>query len=146
MKIMNVLLSSVVIGLLGVGSASAQTHPCDQGAPSSQTVTTSAQHKVQLCARASDAPEAFTVYTNGTATDLRALTLVVAPNALGLALYEGPRDLTFTAGTVIIEVTIWNRAYPGGPSQESARSSPLSLSAVVGNPNPTAPVGIRVVR
>jgi hypothetical protein len=142
-----VRLIVLVLALLALPSmAVAQTHPCDQSAPTTQTVTTSAQHKVQFCAKPVDVPEAFTVYTNGTASDLRALTLVVAPNALGYALYEGPKNMTFPAGTVILELTLWNREYSGGPSQESARSSPLSLTGVVGNPVPTAPAGLRVVR
>lgn len=137
-----------IIGALLMWStaASAQTHPCDQATPTTQTVTTGAQHKVQFCAKPSDAPEAFTVYVNGVASDLRALTLVVAANALGYALYEGPKDLTFAVGTYTVQLTVWNREFTGGPSQESEKSPPFSLSAVVGNPPPVAPKVIGVVR
>jgi hypothetical protein len=139
-------IATAVVCLALTGEVEAQTHPCDQPALTTQTVTTGAQHRVQFCAKPADAPEAFTIYTNGTASDLRALTLVVAPNALGYALYQGPQDLQFAAGAVVIEVTLWNREYAGGPSQESARSAPLSLTGVVGTPVPAAPVGLRVVR
>jgi hypothetical protein len=125
---------------------SAQTHPCDQNAPTSVTVGSAAAHKVQFCAKPADAPEAFSVYVNGIASDLRPLTMVVAANAQGFALYEGPRELQFPTGSHQVQVSVWAPEFTGGPSRESAKSSPLSLTAVANNPPATAPKILGIIR
>jgi len=132
--------------LLIPATLSAQTHPCDAAAPTTAIVVVGTSYKVQFCAKPAEAPEAFTVYLNGVASDLRPLTLVTAANAAGLAFYEGPREMSFPRGLHSLQVTIWNTQYVGGPSQESAKSNPLALSAVDSLPIPTAPKLIGVAR
>lgn len=135
------MLYALALGLLLIGSlAEAQTHPCDIAAPASQTVSSSAVHRVQFCARPADNPEALTVYVNGTASDLRPLTVVQAPNPSGLALYEGPRDLQFQRGSYVVQVSIWNTPFPGSAVQESGKSNPLSLGVVDEQPPPSTPL------
>jgi hypothetical protein len=141
------LALALALLLCGCLPASAQTHPCDQPAPTSATVSSSGAYKVQFCAKPSDGLEAFVVYVNGTtAADLRPLTMVSAPNVSGYALYEGPKELTFPRGSYVVEVAVYNRPYPGGPTQLSARSSPLALAAVDDNPPPAAPKVMGVVK
>lgn len=130
----------------GTVSHAAQTHPCDQAARTSQTIGSAAVSSVQFCANPSEGPEAFTIYTNGIASDLRPLTMTVAPNALGKALYEGPRELHFAKGSYVIQVTLWNTPFDGGASQESAKSDPLSLSAVDERPPAEAPKIVGLIR
>ena len=127
--------------------AAAQTHPCDQPAPTTATVSSSGAYKAQFCAKPSDGLEAFVVYVNGTtAADLRPLVMVAAPNTAGFALYEGPKDLTFPRGSYVVELAVYNRQYAGGPTQLSAKSSPLSLSAVDDNPPAAAPKIMGVIK
>lgn len=130
-------LALLMIASVPVG---AQVHPCDTAAPISQTVSSSAVHRVQFCAKPSENPEALTVYVNGTASDLRPLTVVQAQNPSGLALYEGPRELQFPRGSYVVEVTIWNTPIPGGAVQESGKSNPLSLGVVDEQPPPSQPL------
>jgi hypothetical protein len=129
----------VLVVVLVASSASAQTHPCDQPAPASVTVQSSGTYKPQFCAKPADGLEAFVIYLNGTASELRPLVMVAAPNAAGLALYEGPQDLRFPRGSYVVEVAVYNRQYEGGPVQASAKSNPLSLAAVDDTPAPAAP-------
>lgn len=136
------LCAFVLLPVMGL----AQTHPCDQPAPSSVTVSSGSAHKVQFCALASDKPEAFTIYIDNVASDLRPLTMVAPPSATGLALYEGPRELQFATGNHVVQVSLWNVQFTGGPSQEGAKSAPLSLSAVVNNPPAAAPSIRGIVR
>ena len=143
------LAAAVLLGgliLLLPSFVLAQTHPCDASAPTTITVSSGTAHKVQFCARPSDAPEAFTVYLDNVASDLRPLTLVVAASATGLALYEGPKELTFPTGNHVLQLTLWNREYSGGPSQESDKSDPLSLAALTGNPRAVKPIIKGIVR
>jgi hypothetical protein len=138
----------LMLGLVLSGAVvqSQSTHPCDQVAPTTLTVQSSGTYKVQFCAKPSDQPEAFTVYTNTVASDLRPLTLVVAANALGNALYEGPQELRFPRGTYQVELSLWNRQYAGGPTQEGAKSAPLSLTGVDDTPPAAAPVIMGIIR
>jgi hypothetical protein len=61
-------------------------------------------------------------------------------------LYEGPKELSFPKGSYLIEVAVYNRPYAGGPTQLSAKSSPLSLAAVDDNPPAAAPKILGVVK
>jgi hypothetical protein len=128
--------------LLSVGQTQ---HPCDVLPPSSAIVVTGTTYEVQFCALVADMPEAFTVYTNGVASDLRPLTQSGAPNAAGRALYIGPKEMRFARGTYILHVTVWNNSNTG-IAQESPLSNPLTLSAVDSLPRPTAPVLMGVVK
>ena len=139
-----VVTAALFLGL--ASGAQAQTHPCDQTAPTSVTVQSSGTYKAQFCAKPSDGLEAFVVYVNGVASDLRPLTMTVAANASGYALYEGPQELRFQRGSYQVQVSVYNRPYPGGPTQESGRSSPLSLSAVDDMPPPAAPKLMNVIK
>ena len=124
-----------------------QVHPCDTTTPTSGVVVVGTSYKVQFCAKPAEAPEAFTVYLNGVASELRPLTLISNTSASGYALYEGPRELSFPRGTHTLEVTVWNKQFqPNGPSQESPRSNPLALTAVDNLPRPTAPKLLGVVK
>lgn len=127
--------------ILGVAVVltSSQVHPCDAVAPTNVTVVSGAPLKVQFCARPIDAPEAFTVYTDGTPSDLRPMTMTTPPNSFGDALYEGPRELQFAKGSYVIQITLWNTPFPGAASQEGAKSLPLSLTANVSLPLAGAP-------
>jgi hypothetical protein len=137
----------VLLSLLFAVPATAQTHPCDQPAQTSATVSSSGAYKVQFCAKPSDQLEAFVVYVNGgVAADLRPLTMVTAANVAGYALYEGPKELSFPRGTYLVEVAVYNRPFSGGPTQLSAKSSPLSLAAVDDNPPAAAPKILGVIK
>lgn len=139
-----------VLVIVGFGAAlrtyAQVVHPCDTGAPVSQTVSSAAPHRAQFCAKPSESPEALTVYINSTASDLRPLTVVQAPNPSGFALYEGPLDLQFARGSYVVQVTVWNTPFPGSAAQESGKSNPLSLSVVDEQPPPTAPLLKGVIR
>lgn len=133
--------------LLGIASsAQAQTHPCDQTAPTTVTVQSSGTYKAQFCAKPADGLEAMVVYVNGTASDLRPLVMTVAANAAGFALYEGPQELRFPRGSYQVQVSVYNRAYPDGPTQESGRSNPLALTGVDDNPPPSTPKLMGIIR
>jgi hypothetical protein len=134
------------LSLLLLALATPQSHPCDQPAANSATVSSQATMKVQFCAKASEAPDAVTVYVNGVAKVRSALTMVMAQNALGFALYEGPKELQFSRGSYVVELTVWAPEFPGGPSQESARSLPFSLAVVDSTPPPTAPKILGIIK
>lgn len=131
----------VVVGvLLFAGSASAQTHPCNEPRPTSQTIQTGAPHVDQICARPSDNPQGFIRIINGQPSDLLPLVMVLQPNAQGLALYECQCDVQFPKGTYQYQVRTYNVNVFTGETQLSEPSLPFVLAVVDDNPPPTAPI------
>lgn len=140
------VLTGVVV-TIAAAPASAQTHPCDGAAPTQVTVNSNGTFAVAFCSPASDQIQALTVYLDGVASDLRAVTQVTnVANAEGEHLYQGPRELQFPVGTHEVTISVWNYDIEGGVAQESPRSAPLALSAIVGNPAPRVPEIRGVVR
>lgn len=136
-------MTALLLILLGL---SAQTHPCDGTWSSGQTIRSGAEYRVEFCALASDQPEAFTLYVNSVASDLRPLTLLQQANSAGYALYTGPRELRFPRGEYVLEMTLWNTPYPGAPAVEGGRSSPFRLAVVDDLPSASAPMILRLAR
>lgn len=143
---MGSLLIVVMLLLFGVSVGLAQTHPCDQPAPTTTVIQSGAPHKISFCSLASDNVEAVVAYVDGQAFDLLAVTARTAPSATGMVLYESPLFLQTTRGEHVLEAATYNRNALTGQLQLGARSLPFGFAAVDNTPLPTAPAIKGVMR
>lgn len=130
----------VLLSLCLTRTAQAQTHPCDQPAPATQTIQSGAPHKVAFCSAQTANVEALVAYVDGQAFDLLAIVAKTAPSASGMVLYESPLFLQVAKGTHVLEAALYNRNQFTNTLQLGAKSAPFSFDAVEDTPLPTAPV------
>lgn len=142
------LTYGVAIAALGVWAVTlrAQTHPCDQPAPSTTTILGGAPHRVQFCLPQSDQPEALLATVDGVATDLVPVTAKTGPSATGQALYESGLFLQVPRGTHVLVLAAYNRDQVTGQLQLGTASAPFTFAAVDDTPRPGAPTVKGVVR
>lgn len=133
--------------VLCAATVTAQTHPCDSAAPTTQVIQSGAPHKVEFCAKASDNVEAVVMYVDGAAFDLLAVTAKTAPSGAGDVLYETPPFLQVSRGDHTLDAAAYNRNALTGQLQLGPRTpAPFVFAAADPTPLAAAPALKRVVR
>lgn len=130
--------------VLSVGTAFAQSHPCDGAAGSSARIAAGVTVHMEFCQPLAETIDAVTVYNGAVATNLTTLTQVTpSANAAGLVQYRIVLG-SFAAATHTLQLSAWNKSTVNNAAQEGPKSSPFVLTAVVPNPAPSAPLILRV--
>jgi hypothetical protein len=124
----------------------AQTHPCDQQAPSTQTIQSGAPRFISFCSLATDNVEAAVAYVDGQAYDLLPVTAKTAPSASGYVQYETGTFLQVSRGDHVLEAAAYNRQQLTGLLQLGAKSPPVFFVAVDLTPLPGPPARLIVGR
>jgi hypothetical protein len=122
-----------------------QVHPCDAANSASATVRSGAAITMEYCQPPANNVDAVTVYVNGVARHLSAITRVTSTvNANGLAMYSVSIG-QFVKGTFTLQVTAWNKT-DAGVAQEGPPSLPFALTVVDAIALPAAPKIKRIYR
>jgi hypothetical protein len=149
----------VVVCLLGItaipsfartGAApwagAAQTHPCDQAAPTTVTVLSGAPHKVQMCLPQSANAEAVLAVVDAVPFDLVPIVARTGPSATGQVLYESGAFVQVSRGQHTLTLRAYNRNALTGQMQLGEASAPFNFTAVDDTPVPAAPKILNVIR
>lgn len=127
--------------LLIAASASAQTHPCDQVAPTSGTNVAGTPAVLSTCHPGSDpngnAVTGFAVYDNGARVEVPMVRGSVA-NAAGDFEFAAPFTVPATKGVHTMEIAALSGTI------ESPRSTPFVLTVSLPRVAPVAPTKTRV--
>ncbi len=134
---------TVAVLLLAVcllaGQSDAQTHPCDQPAPTNATIQSGAPYKAQFCSKQADKIEAVVGFVDGQAFDLLPVTAKTGPSATGLILYESPPFIQVAKGAHVLEVATYNRNLFTGQLQLGPKSPGFPFAADDDTPISAAP-------
>lgn len=134
----------VLVCLLTASAAAAQTHPCDAPDITSARAAAGTPLKLQFCQPQANAITGLTVYNGTTPTPTTGLTQLTAqPNASGKVQYEVAIG-SFTVGTYTLQFAVTNLDGVNNSPQEGPKSVPFSLTVVIPNPLPAAPLVKRV--
>jgi len=120
--------------------ASAQTHPCDQAAPTGTVIQSGAPHKVAFCSPSTDNVQAVVIYVDGQAYDLIAIVPLTAPSGSGFILYETPPLVQVARGDHEVRAATYNRNQLTGQLQVGPQSAPFVFGAVDPTPLTAPPV------
>lgn len=115
----------MAIAFTFVATSAAAQHPCDENPPTEQTIS-SGVYRVQLCARASEGPEAVMAVVNGVPIDRVPITAISDVSASGLMLYESIPFLEVTRGTHVFTLAVYTRN-ASGALEMSPMAGPFSI-------------------
>lgn len=135
----------IALAIMIYGSLlNAQTHPCDQAAPATVTITSGAPYRVGVCSR--DNPEALLGIVDGVNHDLVPVVAKTAtPNALGETYYESNVFIQVGKGQHTLSVALYNRD-SSGQLQLGAATAPFGFTAVDSIPPAAAPKIMNIVK
>ena len=119
----------MAIAFTFVATAAAAQHPCDENPPTEQTISSGVAYRVQLCARASEGPEAVIAVVNGVPIDRVPIAAISDVSASGLILYESIPFLQVTQGTHVFTLAVYNRN-GSGELQVGPAAGPFSFPVV----------------
>jgi hypothetical protein len=127
-------------------AGAAQTHPCDQSAPTTVTILSGAPHKVQMCLPQSANAEAVLAVVDAVPFDLVPIVARTGPSATGQVLYESGAFVQVSRGPHTLTLRAYNRNALTGQMQLGDPSLPFDFSAVDDTPVPAAPKILNVIR
>lgn len=131
----------LMLGLVLTASpVRAQSHPCDQAAPVSQTIPAGVPHKLTFCQPSTDRAEAVIVMVDAQVFDLLPVTALTQPSATGLVLYETALFLNVESGQHQLVAATYNLNQATGARQVGPASPPFSFAALAETPLPSVPV------